>query len=1106
MAAALVKEGAPAEEAEVLAPALETLLSGGEISGNQAGSIAHSEAALSLLEQATGVHIDTDAPLGEVKATIKGLASRQQAAEEAPAAVDALGETLPAETQQEPQDLFELPEQLGDAPEMLRGRAAVEDFAQSVDKAGATVLTSMYADGQDEENYVSGMMKAYSAGRKGEAPLPPAVFQDLYGINESQAQAAYLAGQADGGISTLAEDPHTDYTEDSKGGLGALAARLDGYDEAVQDGVRWSIERRNGSFFVRAARADGTGGYVEDARATFYQEGPFDTREEAVADILAVARNNFYKEDIGNGAGAVEEVSDVPGVRGAGAGRTDAGGLLDRVPPEDVRGDAQEGNAGADDPGLRGETVRLAHGHAESRDDGVRGDRVHQGGSVQSAPGEVSTLTEAESAALLAYKSGGSYQLNAKLREGMELSELEQQIVDGLDTALPKLPAHKGTLYRNIGFDGFGDQEARDAFVAQHSEGALVTYPSYTSTSTAEDGYPVEGDYVVHMVIEGETGRNLAGYGNNSESEVLFERKKSFEVSKLTYDENGTPTIYMTEVIENAEIDQSGESRRGSSGGRVPRRAGERNSPGGSQPDLQPVREAGTGSEVQRASDGNSESDPVQGAGLQEVPAEVTEEPATTEAQIEQKAELGNQEAPKGENFVIPAKGGVKVPTTPKARFKANTDAIKTLRTIMAEGRMATPKEQETLAKYTGWGGLTNAFNEKDADWAKEYKQLKKLLDEGQYKAAKSSILDAYYTDPAVIQGMYHGLAKLGFHGGRLLEPSAGVGRFLGAMPQEMRSGVQSWTAVELDKITGNIAKFLYPNADVRVQGYETTLIPDDYMDLVIGNVPFGNFGVADKTYPAAVTKSIHNYFIAKSLDKLRPGGVACLITSSGTLDATGKEARAYFMKQADLIGAVRLPNTAFEGTGTNVVSDILIFKKRESGTPYRGEAFLDSDMHYLNGGSWNTGDPYAPMNEYFVQHPEMVLGKAKSTGGRYGSGVTYDPLESRLSLQKQIEQAIGKIPARMDYPVRQTQAEVRAEIKKAAAKGKLGGIISKDGKLYKNRDGSLTEDTGVPAADTQRMVDMIAVRDQARKLLDLQLDKDFRRHRRRPGAAEHAV
>ena len=203
MAAALVKEGAPAEEAEVLAPALETLLSGGEISGNQAGSIAHSEAALSLLEQATGVHIDTDAPLGEVKATIKGLASRQQAAEEAPAAVDALGETLPAETQQEPQDLFELPEQLGDAPEMLRGRAAVEDFAQSVDKAGATVLTSMYADGQDEENYVSGMMKAYSAGRKGEAPLPPAVFQDLYGINESQAQAAYLAGQADGGSPRL---------------------------------------------------------------------------------------------------------------------------------------------------------------------------------------------------------------------------------------------------------------------------------------------------------------------------------------------------------------------------------------------------------------------------------------------------------------------------------------------------------------------------------------------------------------------------------------------------------------------------------------------------------------------------------------------------------------------------------------------------------------------------------------------------------------------------------------------------------------------------------------------------------------------------------------
>ena len=224
----------------------------------------------------------------------------------------------------------------------------------------------------------------------------------------------------------------------------------------------------------------------------------------------------------------------------------------------------------------------------------------------------------------MAYKSGDSYQLNAKLREGMELSEPEQQIVNGLDTGLPKLPARKGTLYRNIQFDGFGDQEARDAFVAQHSEGVLVTYPSYTSTSTAEDGYPLEGEYVVHMVIEGETGRDVAGYGNNSESEVLFGREKTFEVSRVETAADGTPTIYMTEVDVNGETDQSGETGSGDHGGRRARGTEEGNAPGGNQPDLQPVREASAGSEVQRASDGNSESDPVQEAGVQEVPAEVT--------------------------------------------------------------------------------------------------------------------------------------------------------------------------------------------------------------------------------------------------------------------------------------------------------------------------------------------------------------------------------------------------------------------------------------------------------------------------------------------------
>ena len=391
---------------------------------------------------------------------------------------------------------------------------------------------------------------------------------------------------------------------------------------------------------------------------------------------------------------------------------------------------------------------------------------------------------------------------------GSELDEAESRMVANLDSALEKLPKVKGTVYRTLNFDDVFDPEAEfNAFIEQHAEGTVVGYDAYTSASTKADGYPLASGTKCGVVMEifSENARNLEGFGNNFESEALFPRGTDFVILSVRTGQNGYTHIVMEEAEANAERNEpEHDTQKRSKTMQQVQKKGELHR------DLPQVSEENTA----RGPDGR---------GMPGVPAEVTSEPATTEAQIEQKAELGNQEAPKGENFVIPAKGGVKVPTTPKARFKANTDAIKTLRTIMAEGRTATPKEQETLAKYTGWGGLTNAFNEKDADWAKEYQQLKKLLDEGQYKAAKSSILDAYYTDPAVIQGMYHGLAKLGFHGGRLLEPSAGVGRFLGAMPQEMRSGVQSWTAVELDKLTGNIAKFLYPNADVRVQGYETT-------------------------------------------------------------------------------------------------------------------------------------------------------------------------------------------------------------------------------------------------------------------------------------------
>lgn len=1096
IAAELVNAGATEAEAETLAPVIAAVLTGEEISGNQAGAIAKNEAAVSVLESATGEEINTDAPLGEVKTTIRSLASRQNAQSEQTATEDTTGQVQAVEAQETAQ--APAPAPVSTPPVAVTGKESVQEFAATLGKAGERVFNDMYTEGQDPENYIAGMMKAYGAGKNGGDAIPTAILSDMYGLTAPQAEAAYLSGQADAGISPVAENSNTEYTGESKSGYSTLAERLDGFNEAVQDGIRWTVKQRDGAYYVSVAQAKGTGGYVEDARATVYKAGPFSTREEAVADLLGVARKNFYpeKEDVRNGTETVGEVSDGGAVQTAGSGRQDAGGLLDGVSSEDVRQDAQRGDADPDTAAESGGTSGLARGDAAPGIEGVRSPGLHQGGSVRTAPGGVTDveaslaekqrklaevmekygITEDEDWAVNEYKSSESYKVNAKLRDGVELTPVQERMVSLLDSALAKLPKVEGTVYRTLSFDDvFDAQEEYDTFLAQHQEGAHVGYRAYTSTSTKADGHPLADGTKLGVTLEitGSNARNLDGFGNNFESEALFPRRSVFIVTKVTVDENGHPYIHMEEAESNGK--QNG----------VGLHSEER---GGAVRDVQEAHPVH--GDVQGTPDGHPTGDYVRGEDLQGTRAEVTTEetsvPATTEDQIAEKADLGNQEQPKGSNYVIGTKGQ-KLPTTPKARYKANADAIKTLRAIMAEGRLATAEEQEILAKYTGWGGLSDVFDEKKTDWAKEYKQLKKLLDDSEYKTAKGSILDAYYTEPAIIQGMYNGLAKLGFTGGRLLEPSAGVGRFMGAMPAEMLGGVKSWTAVELDKITGNIAKYLYPNADVRVQGFETAKIPDNYMDVVIGNVPFGNFGVADKAYPAAITKSIHNYFIAKSLDKARPGGIVAVITSSGTLDASGDTARSYFMKQADLIGAIRLPNTAFDGTGTNVVSDILVFKKREPGTAYKGESFLDVGRKPWTGpNQWGS---YA-INEYFIDHPEMVLGVADYGSGQYGrTVVTYNPLDTKVSLQKQIEKAFGRITAKMDYPAQPTQEEIRAEIKADAGKGKQGTLVNKGGKLYKNDGGKLVEAKDIKQADVQRMTDVLGIRDAARALLDLQLD-----------------
>ena len=433
-------------------------------------------------------------------------------------------------------------------------------------------------------------------------------------------------------------------------------------------------------------------------------------------------------------------------------------------------------------------------------------------------------------------------------------------------------------------------------------------------------------------------------------------------------------------------------------------------------------------------------------------------------------------EQPKGRNFVIG--DSLDLPNGEKSRYKANIEAIKLVKKLEAEGRYATEAEQTILSKYVGWGGLANAFDQRKADWAKEYTELKELLTDEEYTSARGSTLNAHYTDISVIRAMYDGLKQLGFAGGRMLEPSSGVGNFVGAMPADMASQVRSWTMVELDGITGLIAKHLYPNADVRIQGFEKANIPNNFMDVAISNVPFGNYAVADKAYPKKVTSAIHNYFFAKTLDKVRPGGIVMFITSSYTMNARENTVRRYIMQKADLLGAIRLPDTAFKGNaGTEVVTDILVLKKRADNTAYAGEDFLEAPYQYLSGYNG------AYINSYFANHPEMVLGTASFDGGMYrGGNLTYKALEGKGTLADQIREAFKNIQGKMEYPAQLSREKTNFAVERAGKKTKENGLVVKDGKVYRNTNGELVEQNVANGA-AERISGMLEIRDAAKEL-----------------------
>lgn len=380
-----------------------------------------------------------------------------------------------------------------------------------------------------------------------------------------------------------------------------------------------------------------------------------------------------------------------------------------------------------------------------------------------------------------------------------------------------------------------------------------------------------------------------------------------------------------------------------------------------------------------------------------------------------------------------------------KTRYAANITAIRTLKQIEAEGRTATADEQKILSQYVGWGGIPQAFDGANDKWSKEYKELKELLTDDEYAAARGSTLNAHYTTPTVINAMYKALDNMGFKNGNVLEPAMGVGNFFGCMPEKMRES--KLYGVELDSITGRIAQKLYPNADIQIKGYEQTDFPDNFFDVAIGNVPFGSYSVADKRYDSNKFL-IHDYFFAKTLDKVSPGGIVAFITSKGTLDKANSKTREYLARRADLIGAIRLPNNAFkDNANTEVTSDIIFLQKREK------MAVEMPDWCYIGNN-----EDGIPVNQYFLDHPEMILGKMSEDGKMYaGNNTTCLPIEG-ADLAEQLDRAVAKLKTNIAVKrVAETIAKKRGEIP-ATEDVRIFTYTLVDGKMYFRENNIMTE------------------------------------------------
>ena len=413
-----------------------------------------------------------------------------------------------------------------------------------------------------------------------------------------------------------------------------------------------------------------------------------------------------------------------------------------------------------------------------------------------------------------------------------------------------------------------------------------------------------------------------------------------------------------------------------------------------------------------------------------------------------------------------------------KTKFRNNVEAIRTLKAIESEDRLATPEEQEILSRYVGWGGMPQAFDESNEDWKKEYAELKELLTEEEYASARGSTLNAHYTSPMVARAMYETLERMGFARGNILEPSCGTGNFFGVLPTSMEQS--KLYGVELDSLTGRIARQLYQKADITIDGYERAKYPDNFFDVAIGNVPFGSYSLVDGEHKRERENlRIHDYFFAKTLDKVRPGGIVAFITSKGTLDKANSSVREYLAQRAELLGAVRLPNNAFkDNAGTEVTADIIFLQKREK---------IVDDIQ----ADWTQAHENADgirVNDYFIQHPEMVLGKMVLDSRMYGNEkeTTCEPIEG-ADLGEQLNEALGKIEGQIEEREIQTQ-ENTVETIPADPRVRNFSYTLLDGELY-YRENSQMYKPDLPQTAISRAKGMVRVRDACRAVIDAQMD-----------------